>query len=159
MFSPRFSIAAEDDFEGIRGLAFGLFDGVDVAVRRLELSVTEAARYVLDVRTVAQKQGRGSVAEGVKFSMRQVVALLELTEPQRRRGREHRPAVSLNKNPLVTLPHVAKRQSILILLRPVTAQHRKTIRRQDERSAPARFGRFAPDFRIAREFVVAAADG
>lgn len=151
-------LSAEDEFQGIGGVAFGLLDGVDVAVRRFELSVTEAARYVLDVRTVAQKQGRGSVAEGVEFSMREVVALLELTEPQCRRGRVHRLAVGLNENPLVTTPRVAERQAVLVLLRPVTAQHRKAIRRQDERSASARFGRFAPDFRVARELVITAAD-
>ena len=158
MFSPRFSIAAEYQFEGIRGLAFGLVDGVDVAVRGLELSMTEAGGHVLDIRAVAQKQGRGSMAEGVEFAVRQVVPLLELTEPQRRRGREHRPAVSLNKNPLVAQPCVAEREAVLTLFGAVFAQHSEAVRRQDERSAPARFGRFAPDFRVARELVITAAD-
>lgn len=44
--------AAEDELEGIRGLAFGLFDGVDVAVGGFELGVTEAGGYVLYVRAV-----------------------------------------------------------------------------------------------------------
>ena len=51
--SSRRMSAAEDEFQGIGGVAFGLLDSVDVAVGRLELSVTEAARYVSDVRTVA----------------------------------------------------------------------------------------------------------
>lgn len=99
------------------------------------------------------------MAEGVELSVREVVALLELAEPQRWRSREHRPAVRLNENPLVTTPRVTEREAVLTLLGAVFAQHSEAVRRQDERSAPARFGRFAPDFRVARELVIAAADG
>ena len=80
VFSRRM-LSAEYEFKGVGGVAFGLLNGVDVAVRRFELSVAEAGGYVLDIRAVAQKQGRGGVAEGVEFSVREVVALLELTEP------------------------------------------------------------------------------
>ena len=45
--------AAEDEFQGVGGVAFGLLDGVDVAVGRLELSVAEAGGHVLDIRAVA----------------------------------------------------------------------------------------------------------
>lgn len=150
--------AAEDNFQGVGGVAFGLVDGVDVAVGGFELGVPEAGGYVLYIRAVAQKQGRRGVAEGVKLSMREVVALLKLREPQGRRGRVHRLAVCLNKNPLVTLPRVTERKAVLVLLGAVFAQHSEAVRRQDERSAPARFGRFAPDFRVARELVITAAD-
>lgn len=68
----------QEYFKCIGGVAFGLIDGVDVAVRRLELSVTEAGGHVLDIRAVAQKQGRRGMAEGVELSMRQVVPLLKL---------------------------------------------------------------------------------
>lgn len=136
-----------------------MFDGVDVAVGGFELGVSEAGGNVLYIRAVREEQSRRSMAEGVKFSMRQVVPLLKLAEPQRRRGREHRPAVRLNENPLVAAPRVTEREAVLVLLGAVFAQHSEAVRRQDERSAPARFGRFAPDFRVARELVITAADG
>jgi hypothetical protein len=56
-------LSAEDDFQGIRGVAFGLVDGMDVAVGGFELGVTKAGGYILDVRAVAEQQSRGSMAQ------------------------------------------------------------------------------------------------
>lgn len=51
-YSPRLPRPAKYKLQGIGGVAFGLLDGVDVAVRRFELSVTEAGGNVLYVRAV-----------------------------------------------------------------------------------------------------------
>lgn len=55
-------LSAQDEFQGVGGVAFGLVDGVDVAVGGFELGVSEAGGYVLDVRAVAEQQSRGSMA-------------------------------------------------------------------------------------------------
>ena len=43
-------------FKCIRGVAFGLFYGVDVAVGGFELGMAEAGGYVFNIGAVAQQQ-------------------------------------------------------------------------------------------------------
>ena len=146
-------------FKCIRGVAFGLFYGVDVAVGGFELGMVEAGGYVLDIRAVTQQQRRGGVAEGVELPVRQAIALLELREPLRRRGRVHRLAVRLNEYPVIAAPRVAERKPIPVLFGAVAAQHPQAVRRDHNAPGSPGLGRFALDLRVAGELVVAAADG
>lgn len=70
--------AAEDDFEGICRLPFGLAYGVDVAVGAFELGMSEAGGYVFYFGAVTQKQRCRSVAEGAGLKM-----------PERRKSSYH----------------------------------------------------------------------
>ena len=157
-FSPS-QFSSQQQLQRIRRLPFRLLNGVDVAVGGFELGVAEAGGYVLDIRAVTQQQRRGGVAQGVKFAVRQVVALLELREPLRWRSRVHRLAVRLNENPIVTVPRVAESELQPCLFRAVAFEHGNAVRRQHDPPAFARLSGFAPDLLVPCQLIIAAADG
>lgn len=132
---------------------------MDVAVGGLELGMAEAGGDVLDVRAVAQEQGRGGMPQGVELAVREAMPIKEAAEPQCRGGRVHRFAVSLDKQPLVTLPSITDQQARLILLGAVTLQHLQAVGREHDAADAAGLGGLAADLGVAGDLVIAAADG